>query len=174
MPALTNDRLTPSRNAEYADYPVRANTVIYSGALVALITSGTGAGFAVPASDAPNRVILGVAQARADNTSGADGAQRVTVAFNRAFKFNLSGSVTSADIGRCVYAVSDNEVSVSPQTNGVKVGKLIAIEPDGVWVYIHTPAPPNRAATNAVDGTYDANEAAVINSLRTLLNDYAI
>ena len=174
MPALTNDRLTPSRNAEYADYPVRANTVIYSGALVALITSGAGSGFAVPASDAANRAILGVAQARADNSQSADGATRVVVAFNRAFKFNLVGSAAPGDIGRCVYAVSDNEVSLSPQTNGVKVGKLIAIEPDGVWVYIHTPAPPNRAATNTVDGTYDSNEQAVINSLRNLLNDYTI
>jgi hypothetical protein len=65
-------------------------------------------------------------------------------------------------------------VSLSPQTNGVKVGKLIAIEPDGVWVYIHAPAPPNRAATNTVDGTYDSNEQAVITSLRNLLNDYTI
>jgi len=174
MPALTNDRLTPSRNAEYADYPVRANTVIYSGALVALITSGAGAGNAVPASDAANRAILGVAQHRADNTSGTDGAQRVVVAFNRAFKFNLVGSAAPGDIGRCVYAVSDNEVSVSPGTNGVKVGKLLAIEPDGVWVYIHTPAPPNRALTNSIDNTYDANEAAVIGSLRDLLNNYTI
>jgi len=174
MPALTNDRLTPSRNAEYADYPVRANTVIYSGALVALITSGAGAGNAVPASDTLGRVILGVAQHRADNTSGTDGAQRVVVAFNRAFKFNLVGSAAPGDIGRCVYAVSDNEVSVSPGTSGVKVGKLLAIEPDGVWVYIHTPAPPNRAATNTVDGTYDSNEQTVITSLRNLLNDYTI
>jgi hypothetical protein len=174
MPALTTDRLTPSRDANYADYPVRANTIIYSGALVALITSGTGAGNAVPASDAANRVILGVAQARADNSQGADGATRVVVAFNRAFKFNLSGGATSADIGKAVYAVDDNTVSLSPGTNGVKVGKLIAIEPDGVWVYIHTPAPPNRAATNTVDATYDANEAAVIGSLRTLLDTYTI
>ena len=174
MPVLTNDRLTPSRNAEYADYPVRASTVIYSGALVALITSGPGAGNAVPASDTLGRVILGVAQARADNSQGADGATRVIVAFNRAFKFNLVGSAAPSDIGRCVYAVSDNEVSLSPQTNGVKVGKLIAIEPDGVWVYIHAPAPPNRAATNTVDGTYDSNEQTVITSLRNLLNEYTI
>jgi len=174
MPALTNDRLTPSRNAEYADYPVRASTVIYSGALVAFITSGTGAGNAVPASDAANRAILGVAQARADNSQGTDGATRVVVAFNRAFKFNLSGSAAPGDIGRCVYAVDDNTVSLSPGASGVKVGKLLAIDPDGVWVYIHTPAPPNRAATNTVDNTYDANEAAVIISLRDLLNNYTI
>jgi hypothetical protein len=174
MPALTNDRLTPSRNAEYADYPVRANTVIYSGALVALITSGTGAGFAVPASDAADRAILGVAQTRADNSQGTDGATRVVVAFNRAFKFNLSGSAAPGNIGRCVYVVDDNTVSLSPGTNGVKVGKLLAIDPDGVWVYIHTPAPPNRALTNAVDNTYDANEAAVLGSLRDLLNNYTI
>ena len=174
MPALTNDRLTPSRNAEYADYPVRANTVIYSGALVALITSGAGAGFAEPASDTLGRVILGVAQARADNSQGTDGATRVVVGFNRAFKFNLAGSAAPGDIGRCVYVVDDNTVSLSPQASGVKVGKLLAIEPDGVWVYIHTPAPPNRAATNTVDGAYDSNEQAVINSLRNLLNDYTI
>ena len=174
MPALTNDRLTPSRNAEYADYPVRANTVIYSGALVALITSGTGAGNAVPASDAASRVILGVAQHRADNSNGSDGAIRVTVAFNRAFKFNAVGSITPANIGRAVYAVSDNEVSLSPGTNGVKVGKLIAIDPDGVWVYIHAPAPPGRAATNTIDATYDSNEQSVLTSLRNLLNDYTI
>jgi hypothetical protein len=174
MPALTNDRLTPSRNAEYADYPVRANTIIYSGALVALITSGTGAGFAVPASDAADRAILGVAQARADNSQGTDGATRVVVAFNRAFKFNLSGGVAPNNIGRCVYVVDDNTVSLSPGTNGVKVGKLLAIDPDGVWVYIHTPAPPNRAATNTVDGTYDSNEQGVLTSLRDLLNNYTI
>ena len=174
MPALTNDRLTPSRNAEYADYPVRANTVIYSGALVALITSGTGAGNAVPASDAANRVILGVAQHRADNTAGGDGATRVTVAFNRAFKFNPLGTFTPADIGRCVYAVSDNEVSLSPGTNGVKVGKLIAIDPDGVWVYIHAPAPPGRANASTVDATYGNEERDVINSLRSILDNYTI
>jgi len=174
MPALTNDRLTPSRNAEYADYPVRANTVIYSGALVALIASGPGAGNAAPASDTLGRVILGVAQARADNSQGADGATRVIVAFNRAFKFNFLGPITPSDIGRCVYVVDDNTVSLSPQASGVKVGKLLAIEPDGVWVYIHTPAPPNRALANAVDNTYDANEAAVIGSLRDLLNNYTI
>jgi len=128
----------------------------------------------VPASDAPGRVILGVAQARADNSQGADGATRVVVAFNRAFKFNLSGSAAPGDIGRCVYAVSDNEVSLSPGSNGVKVDKLLAIEPDGVWVYIHAPAPPNRAAINTVDGTYDSNEQTVITSLRNLLNDYTI
>ena len=128
----------------------------------------------MPASDAANRVILGVAQHRADNTSGTDGATRVVVAFNRAFKFNLSGSAAPGEIGRCVYAVDDNTVSLSPGTSGVKVGKLLAIEPDGVWVYIHTPAPPNRAAANVVDGTYDSNEQTVINSLRTLLNDYTI
>lgn len=171
MPALTNDRLTPERLGDEITLPVRANTVIFSGALVAVITQGTGAGFAVPASDAANRAVIGVASARADNSAGADGAATVKVRFNRAFKFNTSGAFTAADIGRCVYCVDDNTVSLSPGTNGVKVGKLIAIESDGVWVYI-TPAPPNRAATNTIDATYDSNEQSVLTSLRSLLDNY--
>jgi len=172
MPALTNDRLTPERNADSAHYPVAANTIIYAGALVALNTS---TGYAVPAADAPNLIILGVADARADNSSGSAGNISVVVRFRRAFKFNYTGAINNTHIGRAVYAVDDNTVSLSPGTNRVKVGKIIAVEPDGVWVYIPTPAPAPAVPNNNIDGTWDnTNEGPILAALRDAANNYTI
>lgn len=169
MPALTNDRLTPQRDGRAGSYPVKANTIIYSGALVAIETA---TGQAVPASNTPGLVILGVAVARADNSTGVNGAISVVVEWGRAFKFNISGGINNTHIGRVVYAVDDNTVTINPNT--VKVGKLIATEPDGVWVYIPFPAPAAPSPNNTIDATYDSNEASVLTTYRDQSRNYAL
>lgn len=170
MPALTNDRLTPSREGRSASYPVKANTIIYSGALVAIETS---TGYAVPATDAAGLALVGVATARADNSVGTGGATQVVVEWGRAYKLNATGTINNTHIGRVAYAVDDNTVTITP--NNLKVGKIIAVDPDGVWVYIPFPAPTVAPANLTVDGTYDAaNEGALLTSYRDQARNYGL
>ncbi len=171
MPMLTTDRLTPERAPTSSVVGVAANTTIYAGALVALDTTS---GFAVPASDASNRVILGVAAKRAVNNTASNGARAVQVLYGRAFKFNASGTINSTHIGRVAYCVDDNTVSVTLTTNRVKVGKIVAVDPDGVWVYIPYPGVPLGAPSSTIDATYDASESGVLSTLRDQHNNYDI
>lgn len=171
MPMLTNDRLTPERAPSSTVVGVAANTTIYAGALVALDTS---TGFAAPASDTANRVILGVASKRAANNTSTNGARNVEVLYGRAFKFNASGAINSTHIGRVAYCVDDNTVSVTLTTNRVKVGKIVGVDPDGVWVYIPYPGIATGAPSSTIDATYDANESGVLSALRDQHNNYDI
>lgn len=175
MPALTNDRLVQSFQTNVIVVPVRANTTIYAGALVALITSGAGAGNAVPASDSANRVILGVAEHRAVNNTSTDGAVNVRVRFGAAFKFNRQGTINNTHLGRVAYCVDDNTVQVGLTTNRVKVGKIVQVDPDGVWVWIPYPGVPNGVVNATVDGTWDnTNEGPLLAELRDVHNNYDI
>lgn len=169
MPALTNDRLTPQRDGRANSFPVKANTVIYSGALVAIETN---TGFAVPASNAPNLIVVGVAASRADNRGGADGAISVIVEWGRAFKFNYQGAINITHIGRVVYALDDNTVTLTP--NNLKAGKLVGVEPDGVWVLIPFPGTTTAPGNITIDNTYDASEASVLTNYRDNARNYSL
>lgn len=171
MPMLTNDRLIQAFETNVVVAPVAANTIIYAGALVALNTSN---GTAVPASDAANRVVLGVAEERADNSTGAAGAKSVKVRFGRAYKFNASGTINNTHIGRVAYVVDDNTVSVSLSINRVKAGKIVAVDPDGVWVWIPYPGLSVGAPSSTIDATYDTNESGVLSALRDQHNNYEL
>lgn len=170
MPALTNDRLTPRHEPGLMRVPVKASTTIYAGALVAL---DTGTGMAVPASNTSGLVVLGVATERA--VGGATGgATSVVVEYARAFKFNASGTIDNTHIGRVAYVVDDNTVQVTPTTNRVKAGKIVGVDPDGVWVYIPYPGLTTGAPTSTIDATYDANESGVLSALRDQHNNYEL
>lgn len=169
MPALTSDRLTPQRDGRAGSFPVKANTIIYSGALVAIETSS---GFAVPASNISGLVIVGVAASRADNSAGGNGTISVTVEWGRAFKFNAQGAINNTHIGRVVYAVDDNTVTLTP--NNTKVGKVVGVDPDGVWVYIPLPGATAAPANLTIDNTYDSNEASVLTNYRDNARNYSL
>lgn len=133
MAALTADRNTPFKDAEVLPFAVGANVKIFAGSIV--VANATG--YAVPGVTATTVTYLGRAEASANNLGGADGAKTVLVRRKKAFKFlNLTGDlVTQADIGKSCYIVDDQTVA---KTNGGTTrsvaGKVLAIEPDGVWI----------------------------------------
>lgn len=130
---LTGSRNTPHKDAELLPFPVAANAKIYGGAMV--VADATG--FAAPGSTSLTVKYIGRAEDNVDNTGGAAGAKTVFVRRKKVFKWaNAVGDpVTQADVGNQVYIVDDFTVAKTNGTNTRSVaGKLLGVDPDGVWV----------------------------------------
>lgn len=137
MTALAQERLTDF----YGSYParrtvdVKAATKIYSGAMVAIDSSGN----AMPAgllSGGSVRVI-GVAAGTADNSAGAAGAIKVEVLVGQFKLINNPGElVTKASVGAQCFVLDDQTVSL---TNGTSTrppaGIVQQVDTDGVRVF---------------------------------------
>lgn len=115
--------------------PLAAAAHIYQGSLSALNQSG----YLVPASADASLLIVGVAEAEGDNSSGSAGA--VTLALRRgAFYLANSSStdaITDADIGRDCYAVDD--ATVARTSNGgarPRAGIVAGVDGNGVLVEV--------------------------------------
>lgn len=133
MSALAADRATLRKDGVFRSIPVAASTLIYSGALVCVNSSG----LAVPGSASTTLTAVGVADARADNSSGAGSAINVRVR-RGIFCFDNSASadlITEAQIGTTCYVVDDHTVA---KTNGSSsrsaAGRVYEVDADGVWV----------------------------------------
>lgn len=133
MTALTQDRATPRRPGEQIEPPVAANARIFTGALTAI----NAAGFAVPGVTAVGLKGAGVAERRADNTGGIDGAIRVRLskAPHQFANSAAADAITLADLGADCFIVDDQTVA---KTNGggtrSRAGKVFDVDADGVWV----------------------------------------
>lgn len=131
--ALISSRATQQKDRDSFAFPVAAGAKVYGGALVALNANG----FAVGGLTAIGLRYQGRSEEFVDNTGGVDGGKFVVVRRNKAFKWKNSGAdpVSQADVGNLVYIVDDETVA---KTNGGNTrsaaGKLLGIEPDGVWV----------------------------------------
>jgi len=145
--ALSADRKTPMRDAETIQLSVAASAKIYAGGMVARNSSG----YAVAAADTAGLVVMGRAEEYVDNSSGANGDETVLARRNRAFKFKNSAThaVTVAEIGKDVFVEDDETVAKEPGTNSIVAGKCIAVESDGVWVFI----PGDKVAAAQADST---------------------
>ena len=108
MTALTGDRNSHRRVSDVFEDPVKASTKIYGGSMVCLDANGK----AVPASDTVGLKIRGVAEGRADNSSGADDAINIITRRDGAYKFSASG-LTDADIDKPVYIVDDQTIQIA-------------------------------------------------------------
>jgi hypothetical protein len=133
MPALIQDRATMRRPGEQMEPPVGANARIFAGALVAINATG----FAVAGATGATLKGAGVAERRADNTGGVDGAIRVRLSKTpHAFANSAAAdAITLADIGSDCYMVDDQTVA---KTNGSntrgRAGRVYDVDEDGVWV----------------------------------------
>lgn len=135
MAALTQDRNTPLRASEQFDFPVAASTRLYAGSLACINASG----FLTKGAVATNLKAVGVVEAGADNSAGADGAVRAKVR-RGTFRFANSAStdlIALADVGADCYIVDDQTVA---KTNGSSTrsvaGKIRDVDATGVWVEI--------------------------------------
>lgn len=133
MTALTQDRNTLRRNGDQVEPPVAANTRIYGGSMVAI----NAAGFAVSGATSTTLKAAGVAECRADNSTGAAGDIRVRLR-KGAHRFGNSAAadaIALADIGSVCYMVDDQTVAKTNGTNTRSAaGTVFDVDADGVWV----------------------------------------
>lgn len=131
--ALSADRRTPryeTPDGPVARYKLKASTTIYAGSMVMLDASG----LAVPATKAASHVPVGRAEHAAK--SGAAGDVHVEC---RQGVFRWNHDVTGKDIraqeiGDKVYVEDDETVRRDQDSNGVVVGRAVALDDVGVWV----------------------------------------
>ncbi|HEU4431450.1 MAG TPA: hypothetical protein VFT98_22005, partial [Myxococcota bacterium] len=115
------------------DLPVDGGTKIFKGTLCTQLTA-TGA--LVPYSTAAAGKVVGVAQHDADNSGGADGAQRCVVESGRVYIFdNGAGGDAFSEaslIGSAVYGTDDHTVADNSSTQTREaIGFFMGMEPDG-------------------------------------------
>lgn len=127
------DRNTMQRDGKLITLLLATLTLIEAGKIVAVNASG----YAVPASDAAGLTVMGRAERRIDNSSGADGDLSVPVLRKGAFFYDNSSTstVTQAHIGKTVY-VEDDETVAAATTHSIAAGKCLAVESNGVWVEV--------------------------------------
>lgn len=162
--AATADRLTAQKEATEKAYPVLAAAKIFAGTMVAI----DNAGFAKPASDAANLKVVGIADAKADNTDGANGDIKVKMR-RGVFKLPAS-SITQAMVGKVMYVVDDQTFDDALGTNGVKAGRLVDfVSTTEGWIEILGPMGQGVVLADA-DATYGQPEADLINDLKLKVN----
>ncbi len=142
MPALAQDRNTPRAEGDIRRGSVAAATLVYAGAIV----MRNSAGFLIEGRTATGLVGVGRAEARADNSAGADGDIMLDYRPGT-FRFaNSAGAdeIDASDIGSVCYAVDDQTVAA---TNGSSTrspaGIVDHVDANGVWVRF------DEALTNA-------------------------
>jgi len=143
--ALTQGRKTQERDGKHFSFGVKANAVIHQGGLVMLAAglaiaarSGQGADQAAQQADAATLKVVGIAEEGQTGTA-VDGEARVPVK-RGTFLFKNSGggdAITAADIEADCYAVDDETVAKTSNTNTrAKAGTIVDVESDGVWVRV--------------------------------------
>lgn len=135
MTATTVDRDTPRHGGQEFGGPVKGNTKLLVGTIIAFDATG----FLVHGITSTTLKAAGIAQSTVDNTGGADGA--VQASFRRGV-YRLANSaggdqLTNADYGNDCYIV-DNQ-TVAKTTGGATrsvAGKCRGIDAPsgGVWV----------------------------------------
>lgn len=130
---LTDARDTTeiAQGARYLGLPVKANTTIYQGGIVALDATG----MAVPGSKSAGLTAAGRAEETVQNT-GADGDATIRVK-RGVFVYDNSTAnpVTAAHLMKDCYLEDDCTVCSSSDGSSV-AGKVIRIDPDGIAVEI--------------------------------------
>ncbi len=135
MAALTEDRQTRllSVGREWRTFPVAASATIFAGAMVALNASG----YLVPATTSSTLLCVGIAQAPADNGSGANGDLEceVDTGIGRYNNSSAADEITIAEVGDDCYAVDDQTVAKTDDGGTrSKAGKVHLVDSTGVYV----------------------------------------
>lgn len=108
--------------------PVAANTTIYCGSLVAVVS---GTGYAIPAATATTHLVLGVATKKA--VAGAV-AGSATVSYETGvFELTNGDAIAQADVGRVCY-VTDDDTVTKANVSQSKAGIIVGVTATGVLV----------------------------------------
>ena len=131
----TEDINTPRQEGIFRNYPIKASTTLYVGALVAIDATG----FAVNGADTAGLIHVGIAQNNGhslDNSGGSSGDLNVSVDNSSDFLIEFGGTATQADVGVLAYAVNNDSVDlVGVTTNDILVGRIVEfVDATHVWV----------------------------------------
>ena len=142
MTALAQDRNTMRKYEERIlaeNQQIAPTTTVWNGSLVA----NSAAGALIPASDTVGITVLGVAQRRMVNLTGA--AATVTPGARVAagvYKFATTGinALTAIDVGKNACVLDDQTVVRAAGTvNSIVAGVVESIDPDGgIWVKVNS------------------------------------
>ena len=141
MAALTGPRNTLRRGDYHytEELPVKANSVLHHGGIVA--TDATG--YVVPGAVSTALKLPGRFNAsperKLDNTGGANGAKTGKVEYGTFRWANSSAGdlIVQADVGQPCYIVDDQTVAKTNGTNTrSKAGTIVAVDSSGVWVFM--------------------------------------
>lgn len=136
MVALAADRLTPERNeGNTFSVPLKAAAKVYGGAIACLDATG----FGVPGATSATLIAMGVAQAQADNSGGANGDVSVEVKRGTyRFKNSAAGdAIGRTEIRKVVYLVDDQTVAKTSATNTRSIAGVVDdVDATGVWVRV--------------------------------------
>lgn len=134
MTVLAADKNIKRRRLGDRNFPVAASVLIYTGAMVALDSSG----YVRPARVSTTDKVVGTAKHRADNSAGAAAAISLEVESDYAVAMVNSASsdaIALTDIGSDCYAVDDQTVALTNGTSTrTRAGKIQNVTTDGVWV----------------------------------------
>ncbi len=107
MANLAEDRKSIRKDGTLFSHPVAASTTLYAGALVNLDSTG----YAIPSADDATHTFAGKADAQADNSSGADGDERVEGHREGVFEYSATG-MTQSNVNDDAYVVDDNTIGL--------------------------------------------------------------
>lgn len=142
---LTADREIVYREGLDVEYPMAA-VEIFAGSMVCVNATG----YAAPAADTVNFKFVGVALEWKDNSGGSPGDKKVLVRREGIFQFDAS-SIAQASVGADMYVVDDHTFDESDPGQGIKCGKLVAVESQTLgWIAI------GRRLATAYTGAADA------------------
>ena len=143
MTAASADLNTIQQSLGSNQHPVEEAVTIYGGTAVAVNT----AGYAQPAADTAGLKFAGIAQKKADNAAGADGAINVDVDCPDAAIWGHSG-IAQADVGKDVYFADDS--TVSETVSFCYAGKVARYISSSLVLVDHRPAYAKRPSGHAL------------------------
>ena len=110
-----------------AGVPLKDAAKIYAGSVVEI----DGSGDISPAAKAASlKVYYGVAITGADNTTGGDGDETIDVRTDATVHLAITGTAVR---GKAAY-IADDQTVTDVATGASKVGRIVDVDDDGVWV----------------------------------------
>lgn len=134
--ALTKSRNTLRQGNSLFRHTValKATKKVFKGGFVCVDATGYG----LPGATATSLIVMGVAQADADNTNGSSGDVSVDVEVGcYKFKNSAGDAVVQASVGSDCYLETDEIVSKTNAGGNTqsRAGKVVRIDADGgIWV----------------------------------------
>ena len=155
MTALSQDRNTPRREGAVRSGLAAASALIYAGAIVMREADG----YLSKGATATGSIAVGRAEARIDNSGGADGDLLVPYRTG-VFRFANSASadaITMAEIGDLCWIVDDQTVAkTSGSDTRSPAGLVEDVDAHGVWVRFDEQLTATRAIADEALATASA------------------
>jgi hypothetical protein len=149
MTALAQDRGTQRRDGVLGALAVITNDIIYGGSLVAVNADG----YALPGGDTAGLIFQGVADARADNTGGDNGAIKCIVRRRGEFRFASASALTQSNVGDAVFLSDDQTIALAGDVdNDIYCGVITeVVAAADCWVDITPALQQTDVATHIAD-----------------------